>query len=65
MIAARRWFPDTVPPGSRWSSSLPETAAGKYLLVFLGRGHPQIGSGKDGEKQRLNERDQDVQSDEK
>src|SRR5260221_14258151 len=55
-IAARRWFPDTVQPGSHWSATKNFPAA----LVLFRRGHTDIDRRQNGEDIRLNNRNKDV-----
>src|SRR5258708_2660774 len=59
-IAARRWFPDTVQPGSHWTATKNFPAA----LVLFRRGHTDIYRRENGEDIRLNDRNKDVQADE-
>src|SRR5712692_4354078 len=59
-IAARRWFPDTVQPGSHWSATKTFLTAS----VLFRRGHTDIDRRQNGEDIRLNDRNKDVQADE-
>src|SRR5713101_3496407 len=59
-IAARRWFPDTVQPGSHWTATKNFPAT----LVLFRRGHTDIDRRQNGEDIRLNNGNKDVQADE-
>src|SRR5260370_25998442 len=59
-MAARRWFRDTVQPGSHWTAKKNFPAA----LVLFRRGHTDIYRRENGEDIRLNDRNKDVQADE-
>ena len=63
MIAARRWFPDTVQPVSHWSSKLPASHARSQQTrsVLVRRRESQIYRGQHREYVRLHDGHENVQ----
>src|SRR5260370_37276103 len=60
-MAVRRWFPDTVQPGSHWTA----TTSSFTALVLFRRGHADIHRRQNREDIRLNNRNKDVQPNER
>src|SRR6266699_2566156 len=60
-MAVRRWFPDTVQPGSHWTA----TTSSFTASVLFRRGHADIHRRQNREDIRLNNRNKDVQPNER